>query len=53
MSHKVAVVAGYGSGISAAFSRKLVNEGFNLALVARTKSKLDAAAAGLSVLYHW
>lgn len=43
---KVAVVAGYGPGISHSFTRKFGKEGFNLALLARTASRLDAAVAG-------
>jgi short-subunit dehydrogenase len=44
---KVCVVAGYGPGISAAFSKGFGKEGFNVALLARTASKLDAAVAGV------
>ena len=43
---KVAVIAGYGKGISASFSRKFGKDGFSLALLARTASRLDAAVAG-------
>lgn len=44
---KVCVVAGYGPGISASFSRKFGQEGFSVALLARTASRLDAAVAGV------
>jgi len=43
---RVVVVAGYGRGISAAVSRKFGAEGFKLALLARTKSRLDESVAG-------
>lgn len=45
MAGKVAVVAGYGTGISAAVGRKFGSQGFHLALLARTASRLDAAVA--------
>lgn len=43
---KVTVVAGYGTGISAAVGKRFGSEGFHLALLARTASRLDAAVAG-------
>lgn len=45
---KVAVIAGYGSGISAAVAKRFGAEGYKLALLARTQSRLDEAVAGKS-----
>eukprot|EP00775_Hariotina_reticulata_P011478 gene11478-11622_t len=47
-SAKVAIIAGYGPGISSAVAKAFGANGFRLALLARTKSRLDAAAADLS-----
>lgn len=44
---KVALVAGYGPGISSAFAKKFGSAGFNLALLSRTQAKVDAAATGV------
>ncbi len=41
------VVCGYGNGISDGVARKFGAEGFQVALVARSKDKLDEAAAAL------
>lgn len=43
---KLAVIAGYGAGISAAFVNILGANGYKLALLARTQSRLDEAVAG-------
>jgi NADP-dependent 3-hydroxy acid dehydrogenase YdfG len=45
---KTIVVCGYGTGISHAVARKFGSEGFQVALVARTASKLDEAAKAFS-----
>jgi NADP-dependent 3-hydroxy acid dehydrogenase YdfG len=45
-SIKVAVIAGYGAGISRAVAQQFGKGGFSLALLARTQSRLDAAVAG-------
>jgi short-subunit dehydrogenase len=45
---KTIVVCGYGNGISHAVARKFGSEGFQVALVARTASKLDEAAKTLA-----
>ena len=45
---KTIVVCGYGPGISDAVARKFGSEGFSVALVARNKQKLDAAAQALA-----
>jgi NADP-dependent 3-hydroxy acid dehydrogenase YdfG len=44
---KTIVVCGHGPGISAAVAEKFGQSGFNVALVARSADKLDAAAAAL------
>jgi NAD(P)-dependent dehydrogenase (short-subunit alcohol dehydrogenase family) len=44
---KVAIVTGASSGIGLAVARRLVAEGASVALVARTKSKLDEAVREL------
>ncbi|MBS1118760.1 MAG: Short-chain dehydrogenase/reductase [Deltaproteobacteria bacterium] len=44
---KTIVVCGYGSGISDAVARKFGAQGFQVALVARNRDKLAAAAAAL------
>jgi NAD(P)-dependent dehydrogenase (short-subunit alcohol dehydrogenase family) len=44
---KTIVVCGYGPGISDAVARKFGKEGFQVAIVARTREKLEAAAARL------
>lgn len=41
---KVCAVLGYGPGIGAAVARRWTEGGFAVALVSRTKDKLDAAA---------
>jgi short-subunit dehydrogenase len=41
---KVCVLIGYGPGIGAAAARRWSQGGFAVALVSRTKEKLDAAA---------
>ena len=47
---KSIVVAGYGPGISQAVARKFGAAGFSVALVGRTRSRLDAGAAALREL---
>lgn len=42
------VVCGYGPGISSAVARRFGNEGFELALIARSGDKLERAVAGLA-----
>jgi len=42
---KVAVIAGFGTGISSAVADAFAKRGFKLALLARTQSRLDAAVA--------
>ena len=50
---KVAIVAGYGIGISAAVAKRLGAEGYKLALLARTQPRIDAAAKGkFRNIYH-
>jgi NADP-dependent 3-hydroxy acid dehydrogenase YdfG len=43
---KLAAIAGYGSGISAAVARRFAAEGYKIALLGLTQEPLDAAAAG-------
>ena len=43
---KVAFIAGYGTGISAAFAKQAGLGGYELALVARNQPRLDAAVEG-------
>lgn len=43
---KVALIAGYGIGISAGVAKKFGAEGYKVALLARTQSRLDEASAG-------
>jgi len=43
MSKKLAVICGYGSGIGDAAVKAFAKEGFQFALLARTKAKLDTA----------
>lgn len=45
-SQKVAVVTGAGSGIGRAVARKLLEEGWNVALAGRRREPLEATAAG-------
>jgi NAD(P)-dependent dehydrogenase (short-subunit alcohol dehydrogenase family) len=45
---KTIMIAGYGPGISAAVAERFGREGFDVALVARNKSKLDAAVSALA-----
>lgn len=45
---KTIIVVGYGVGISAAVAEKFGKEGFQVALVARTKDKLETAVKELS-----
>jgi NAD(P)-dependent dehydrogenase (short-subunit alcohol dehydrogenase family) len=45
MKKRVMVVCGYGPGISSAVARKFGNEGFELALIARSGDKLERAVA--------
>lgn len=47
---KVAVIAGYGVGISAAAAKRFGQEGYKLALLARTQSRLDQAVAGMCAI---
>ncbi|KAJ3314489.1 hypothetical protein HDU76_002394 [Blyttiomyces sp. JEL0837] len=47
-SNKVAVIVGYGTGISNAVATKFGGLGYKVALVSRTQSKLDDAAKALS-----
>jgi short-subunit dehydrogenase len=47
LTNKVALVTGASSGIGLATARKLAQAGARVALVARTKSKLDEAAASI------
>jgi short-subunit dehydrogenase len=44
---KTIIVAGYGPGISEGVARKFGNEGFQVALVARNKEKVESAAKSL------
>eukprot|EP00775_Hariotina_reticulata_P003043 gene3043-3324_t len=48
MASKVAVVSGYGVGISAAVAKRLGSQGYKLALLSRTQSRLDNAVSELS-----
>jgi NAD(P)-dependent dehydrogenase (short-subunit alcohol dehydrogenase family) len=48
MDAKVAIIAGYGIGISVAVAKRLGSEGYKLALLARTQTKVNAAAMGKS-----
>lgn len=50
---KLIAVAGYGPGISAAVARKFGRQGFKVALISRTKAKLEAAASGKMTSYRW
>jgi NAD(P)-dependent dehydrogenase (short-subunit alcohol dehydrogenase family) len=43
---KLAAIAGYGSGISAAVARRFAAEGYSIALLGLAQAPLDAAAAG-------
>jgi NAD(P)-dependent dehydrogenase (short-subunit alcohol dehydrogenase family) len=45
---KTIVIAGYGSGISAAIARKFGAQGFAVALIARTASRLEASVKELA-----
>lgn len=45
---KTIIIVGYGVGISAAVAEKFGKEGFQVALVARTKDRLEASAKELS-----
>jgi NAD(P)-dependent dehydrogenase (short-subunit alcohol dehydrogenase family) len=45
---KTIIVAGYGPGISSAVAERFGREGFQVALVARNQSKLDAAVSALA-----
>jgi NAD(P)-dependent dehydrogenase (short-subunit alcohol dehydrogenase family) len=45
-SSKLATIAGYGSGISAAVARRFAAEGYKVALLGLSQEPLDAAAAG-------
>ena len=45
---KTILIAGYGPGISEGIARKFGSEGFQVALVARNKDKVEKAAAALS-----
>jgi NADP-dependent 3-hydroxy acid dehydrogenase YdfG len=47
---KTIMIGGYGPGISDAVARKFASEGYQVALVARSKDKLQAAAKNLSAL---
>lgn len=47
LTNKVAIVTGASSGIGLALARRLVGEGASVALVARSKDKLDGIAAEL------
>jgi NADP-dependent 3-hydroxy acid dehydrogenase YdfG len=47
MSNKTIVVCGHGPGISDAVARRFGREGFSVALVARSRDKLEAAASKL------
>ncbi|KAI8622414.1 hypothetical protein BC830DRAFT_674710 [Chytriomyces sp. MP71] len=51
MSRPLALIAGFGPGISSSMANKLASKGYNLALLSRTQSKLDAAAASLASKY--
>lgn len=42
---KVVIVAGYGTGISAAVATRFGGEGYNLALISRTAARLHMAVA--------
>ncbi|MEO7367508.1 MAG: SDR family oxidoreductase [Gemmatimonadaceae bacterium] len=44
---KTAVITGGGSGINLAIAERLAEQGASVALIGRTKEKLDAAAAGI------
>eukprot|EP00878_Enallax_costatus_P010990 GHUV01011478.1.p1 GENE.GHUV01011478.1~~GHUV01011478.1.p1 ORF type:complete len:252 (+),score=66.34 GHUV01011478.1:1310-2065(+) len=45
---KVVVIAGYGTGISAAVARRFGRDGYKVALISRTQARLDQAVADLS-----
>ena len=45
MAKGIIVIAGYGTGVSQAVGFKFGSQGFELALLSRTKEKLEAAAA--------
>ncbi|KAI8801328.1 hypothetical protein BJ742DRAFT_33322 [Cladochytrium replicatum] len=48
MSNNIIVVAGYGPGVSRAVAVKFGTQGYKVALLSRTQSRLDAAADELS-----
>ncbi|KAI8841388.1 hypothetical protein BC829DRAFT_402496 [Chytridium lagenaria] len=45
---KIAIISGYGTGVSAGVALKFGSQGYSLALLARTQSKLDDAVAHLA-----
>ncbi|KXS10613.1 NAD(P)-binding protein [Gonapodya prolifera JEL478] len=47
-SESIIVIAGYGSGISQSVARKWGKQGYKVALVSRTKAKVDAGATTLA-----
>ena len=49
---KVAFIAGYGVGISAAFAKQAGSGGYELALLARNKPRLDAAVQGMRFIHY-
>ena len=44
MSHKVCVIAGIGPGLGSAYARRFATDGYRVALIGRTRPKVDGFA---------